>query len=151
MYRNDEPMVFCRFPSKLRICARIETSKDETGSSATINSGSTAKSSSYTDSLSLSTAKFMWISFSMIFFQTHKFQKFIDSFTTFFLWNMPMNNKWFRDYIANCHPWIKRTIWILENHLHFSSNFQFFLPCLLTEFLKNIFAINLLLRLMWAL
>ena len=91
-----------------------------TGSSQTINFGSTASARGDTDTLTLSAGKLMRITGRMLCIQSDQLHQIQDFRHDALLWSCVklMYIQRLSDDILDCHTWIQGRIRILEYHLH---------------------------------
>ena len=109
----------CSSCNKLMICAWIDTSSDDTGSSADDELGTDGERAGNADALALSAAELMRITRMMVLAQTdlmeqlHPLSRFACALAS--LWISGP----FADDIADAHARIERSVGILKNNLHF--------------------------------
>ena len=104
----------------LMTCAWMETSSAETGSSQTINSGSTAKGARYAHALTLTAREFMRIAVRVLGIEPHKIKELYDSFLPLIaVWGKLMDIDRFPDNITDRHARIEARIGVLKYDLHF--------------------------------
>ena len=107
----------CRFSSKLMICAWIETSRAETGSSATTKSGFSASERAEADPLALAARELMRVAGGRIGRQADDLQQLR---TRPAAWRRPRGRAYGRlaDDPAHAVPRIQGEERVLEDHLH---------------------------------
>src|ERR1700680_36004 len=75
--------------------------------------------SRYANTLALTTAKFMWKAVDIIWIESHNLQQMSNLVANLFLVASLEVLQRLRDDLPNRKAWIERTVWILEDHLHF--------------------------------